>query len=464
MSILLSVYHRIPSWSRNLGASLRGHYLNRWRYDSNTERLVEQALERDFWTAEQWSEWKQARLSFILNRAATRVPYYRELWSRRRREGDNASWEYLENWPILDKQTLRQRSFDIVADDRQREKMFHEHTSGTTGTPLNLWSSKETLKLWYALFEARCRRWYGVSRRDRWAIIGGQLIAPVQKRKPPFWVWNSAMNQLYLSSYHLQPDLAGHYLDAIARYRVRYIYGYSSALYSLAQEILNQRRREAMDVVITNAEPLYDYQRETIAEAFGCPVRETYGMAEIVAAASECEHGRMHQWPEAGVIELDGSSRTGNAPRDLICTGFLNPDMPLIRYRLGDSGTFSNEKCGCGRNLPLINRIEGRTDDILYTSDGRRVGRLDPVFKAELNIREAQIIQRSLRTIIVKYIPADNFDQKTVGKLRDGLRERMGDVDVVLEEVTEIPRTARGKFRAVVCELPSAEREAVSKQ
>ena len=115
--------------------------------------------------------------------------------------------------------------------------MFREDTSGTTGKPLNVWWSMETVRKWYALSEARCRYWNGVSRRDRWVMIGGQLVTPVSQRKPPFWVWNRGLNQLYMSSYHLAPDLIGSYLEAMSRYRVTYSYGYTSSLYALAQAI-----------------------------------------------------------------------------------------------------------------------------------------------------------------------------------------------------------------------------------
>ena len=98
-----------------------------------------------------------------------------------------------------------------------------------------------------------------------------------------------------------------------------------------------------MTVAITSAEPVYDYQRATIAQAFNCPVRETYGMAEIVAAASECTAGRLHLWPEAGWVEVieDKQSLPHGASGDLVCTGLMNADMPLIRYRTGDRGTLA---------------------------------------------------------------------------------------------------------------------------
>lgn len=459
MSLALKVYEHLPSSSRSLAASLRGYYLNWWRYDRHTESLVQEALERDTWTESDWKTWHAERLSFVLDRAATLVPHYRRIWNEHRLVGEKGSWKSLESWPVLEKQTLRENSVDLVAADCSPRKMFHDHTSGTTGTSLDIWQTAATVKQWYALFEARCRRWYGLSRHDRWAILGGQLVVPHRQQRPPFWVWNAGLNQLYMSSYHLSPGLIRHYLDAIARYKIRYVLGYTSAIHSLAQEVLRSKRRDIkLDVVITNAEPVYEHQREAITAAFDCPVRETYGMAEIAAAASECTAGRMHLWPDAGIIEVDEASKDETGSGDLICTGLVNAEMPLIRYRVGDRGRLSNEKCECGKGLPLIDRIDGRSDDVLFTADGRRVGRLDPVFKDNLPIREAQIIQESLGEIRVKYAPADDFSNAALAKLAGRIRERMGDVRVEFEEVNAIPRTSRGKFRAVICNIDAEER------
>ncbi|MGQ9699023.1 MAG: hypothetical protein ACUVRO_13655, partial [Armatimonadota bacterium] len=276
MHDLLGLYHRLPYPLKCLSATIHGWHLKRWRYGRETERLVQEALEREHWPPDRWRAWQEDRLAHILHRAATQVPYYRDYWRKRARTGTKP-WEELGNWPILTKEPLRANPRAFLADDCDPRHMYEEHTSGTTGTPLTLWQSRETVRAWYALFEARCRRWYGVSMHDRWAILGGKLVTPVSQRRPPFWVWNRAMNQLYMSVYHLAPDLTPYYLDALARYRIRYLWGYSSSLHILAQDALRMARRDLkMQVVITNAEPLLDYQRRTISEAFQCPVRETY--------------------------------------------------------------------------------------------------------------------------------------------------------------------------------------------
>lgn len=446
---LLRIYHRLPPPARSLAASLRGYRLRRLRYGPETEMLVEQALERERWTPEQWREYREDRLAFLLHRAATKVPYYREQWAERRRRGDQASWEVLANWPVLTKDAVRRHARRLVAEDCDPSKMACDHTSGTSGKPLELWFSPSTVRAWYALFEARCRRWYGLSRYDRWGILGGQLVAPVSATKPPFWTWNAGLNQLYMSVYHVSPGAGAAYADAIRRYRVRYLVGYPSALDALAEAASQAGARDTgVEAVITNAEPLLGYQRQHIEQAFGCPVYETYGMSEIVAAANQCEHGGMHLWPEAGVLEtLDG---------DLVSTGLMNPDMPLIRYRTGDRATLGAERpeCPCGRLLPLLASVEGRSDDVLYTRDGRRVGRLDPIFKARLPLQEAQIVQEALDRVRVLYVPDAGFTKDSAADLVRLVRDRMGSVEVALEAVERIPRGANGKFRAVVCQLP----------
>jgi phenylacetate-coenzyme A ligase PaaK-like adenylate-forming protein len=462
----IRLFHRLPSPARSVVASLWGRRLIAWRYGAETDRLVAEAIDREHWSEAQWQSFRAERLARLLDRAARRVPYYRELWAARRRGGDRRSPECLDNWPILEKEPLRSNPAAFVADDCDTAAMFHEHTSGTSGTSIDLWWSRDTVRQWYALFESRARRWYGVTRQSRWAIFGGQLVARAEARTPPFWVWNRALNQLYLSSYHLAPDLISSYLDAMVKYRPAYVLGYTSAIHAVAQEALRLGRRDVrFRVAVANAEPVFEHQRETIGAAFQCPVRETYGMAEIVAAASECEAGRLHLWPEVGTVEiLDDFDRPVAATDagQLVCTGLLNADMPLIRYRIGDRGAAAaSGGCSCGRTLPILAQIEGRLDDVIYTVDGRAVGRLDPVFKGRLPVREAQIVQESLNRIRVRLVPAPDFTREAVDDLTQRLRARLGPVEVIAETLQAIPRTSRGKFRAVISELSTDDRERI---
>ena len=103
-------------------------------------------------------------------------------------------------------------------------------------------------------------------------------------------------------------------------------------------------------------------------------------------------------------------------------------------------------------------------DDVLYTSDGRPVGRLDPVFKRQLAIREAQVIQEALTVLRVRYVAAAGYGDADADAIVRGLRARMGTVHVRVERVEAIPRAANGKFRSVICQIDPAELRRVATQ
>ncbi len=458
--MLMRIYQNAPGPMRDAISTLGGYYLRGWRYGPETERLVMEALERDSWGPDRWNTWREDQLCRMLHHAATEVPYYRDLWSQRRRAGDRSSWECLAHWPVLTKEEVRRAPRAFLADGSHLRALYYEHTSGTTGKPIDLWLSREAIRSWYALCEARWRRWHGIQPTDRWASMGGMLIVPSRRRRPPFWTWNAALNQLYLSPYHLGCEMIPHYLEALKRYHVQVVWGAPSEMSCLAWGALQMERADLkMKVVVTDAEPLTPSKRRILGQAFQCPVRQTYGMSEKVAAAGECEAGRMHIWPEAGCIEVlaDDTDEPVPAgrPGRLVCTGLLNKAMPLVRYEVGDRGGVWGHiaDCPCGRRLPVLAGIEGRTNELLIAPDGRRVYWLHSAF-CHLPVREAQIVQERVDSLRVRYVPTPEFSAQDGRAMIERLQARMGDVDVILEEVGEISRGANGKFVSVICRVP----------
>ena len=176
-------------------------------------------------------------------------------------------------------------------------------------------------------------------------------------------------------------------------------------------------------------------------------------MAELITAASECEHGNLHLWPEVGHLEIveEGCVVKDGSQGDVVGTGLLNLDMPLIRYRVGDRARMPPDLglCACGRTLPRLAGIDGRTDDVFYTPDGRVMGRVGPVFSAPLNIIEAQAIQEEPDRVRIRFVPAPNWTPEDGRKMIVRVQERVGRMDVVIEPVQMIPRGPNGKFRSV---------------
>lgn len=456
MARFLWLYHALPYPLKCVMASIKGYNLEKWRYGSDTDRLVKEALERDYWEKERLRLYQEERIAKTLKNAIKHVPYYKRNFQEKPSiTGKNIE---LKDFGILDKESLRADPMRFISENYSCRSLYHLHTSGSTGTPLSLYLSREAVLEWYSVFEARWRIWNGINRNDRWAIIGGQQVARIDRKTPPFWVWNSPMKQLYISAYHIASWSVESMIKAMKEYKVVYLWGYASAIEILAKEM----RRLGIDPppikkIISNAEPLLGSQRETIKSVFHAPVISTYGMSESVIGASECSEGRMHLWEDIGYAEIVGDDGenipTGETGR-MICTGLINDAMPLIRYETGDRASIapdSPEPCPCGRKLKTISCVEGRSDDVVETPDGRKIGRLDTVFKADYPIRRAQIIQEDINSLRVLIEPADEYDNGTDEMITASIMARVGpDMKIYLEKVPSIPLSANGKFRGVV--------------
>ncbi len=462
---LRSMLRRLPPPARSAAATLSGLYVRRRRASRDHQSRVADALARDAWPADRWRAWSDESLAELLHHAATRVPYYRAYWERRRRVGDRTSWERLENWPLLEKDELRAGARQFLADGADPRRMQRLPTLGKSGKPLTVWRPRETSAELEALADVRARGWHGVPPGTPWAHVGGDLIVPARQRRPPFWIWNDAQRRLSLSTWHLAPDLIPHYLDALAQYRIGCVAGHPAALVALAEEALRLGRSELTMLAAFTGGPLLEEQRRVIAAAFRCPVVDSWGMTELAAHASRCPHGALHLWPDVGIVEVLGSDLAPVAPGaagELVGTGLLNRAMPLIRYRVGDQGRVAPDesRCTCGRALPLLASVDARRADTLLTPDGRQIFSLSPVFYG-LPVRESQVVQESADRFLVRVAPGVGYSAVTGRLIAERLASRVADVAIRVETVACVARAAGGGQAPVVCLLAAEQRDAL---
>jgi phenylacetate-CoA ligase len=208
--------------------------------------------------------------------------------------------------------------------------------------------------------------------------------------------------------------------------------------------------------VFPSSETLLDFHRDRIARITGAPTADLYANAELSVSVVQCPQARYHVDTEFCSVEIDPHEETEDWVRgEIISTGFADRAMPFLRYRTGDIATMPKKAtCPCGRSRPIIERIDGRIDDYIVTPDGRRIGRLDHIFKGALEVKEAQIVQRRNRQIVVRMVPRAGFDESARQALDREFRLHLGDEIEIRYELAEmIPRGEDGKFRAVVSEL-----------
>lgn len=453
------LYLRSPVWIQNLLLSTYGRVLRSRRYGGIHEPHLAWLRETERLTR---AEIRQLQLDLLNTQLATarRVPLY----DGRGLPPELASLDELAGLPTLTKDDLRRPRSELVDRDAPESALLEIHTGGTTGKPLSIHCTRTVLQRNYAFFE-RFKRWAGIGPRDRTATFAGRTIVAPDRTRPPFWRYNRAANTMLCSSYHLSEATIPAYVEALRRFRPHLIDSYPSSIQPIARYLLTAGISDLRPTaVITSSETLLPEVRSMIERAFGCPVFDHYGAAEMVALITQCEHGRYHPNPEFGIVELirDGAPVRPGEAGEIVATGFINDVMPLIRYRTGDEAIQGEGECPCGRPFPVVERIEGRMDDVLVTPEGRLVGRLDPIFKAVSSFYETRIVQTTPSRVQVQVVPAGgSLDPDDVDTLVKELRNRLGpSMEIEVVEKQELPRTASGKLRAVVNEVTGARGEA----
>lgn len=466
MSLATDLYKHLPLWAQNQAVSTYGAYWKWLRFGPGYESYLRGYLDRERFTPAEWTKWQQERLAALLRSASATVPYYRQAWSASQHKSAQAG--NLADLPLLEKEPIRANAQAFLSDAIRPKLRFTYHTSGSTGTPIQtIWKIPE-IRDSLALREARSARWADVSFKFPRATFSGRMAEPNPQSKGPFYRFNSAENQVYFSPFHLRPDTAHKYVEALRKHHVQWMTGYAVSYYLLAQLILDQKlNAPRIRAVITTSEKVTPAMRSVIERAFQTRVYEEYSTVESSLFASECEHHRLHMSPDVAVVEIlrpDGSLCDPEEPGEVVATSLIRDYQLFVRYRLGDVAMWSAEPCPCGRQMPVIKEVLGRTEDVVYGLDGRRMVRFHGIFVDQPNIREGQIIQEELDRIRVKVVASEGFGPGDMQDVVNRVRQRLGPlVNVVVEQVTEIPRTKAGKFQAVVG-LPKEKRNKIAEE
>jgi phenylacetate-CoA ligase len=447
------LYLKSPVWLQSLLTAGFGWLIRYRRFGPGYREALEHLNNSQFLSADELRKLQQERLSAITRHAFCHVPHYRDYAKAHGLTPADVTLDTLgQAMPILEKDEVRADPKRFVSEVNVWRRL-KINTSGTTGSPLTVVCTPRALRVNYAFF-ARFLGWHGVTPWSRSATFAGRVLVSQEQRFPPFWRGNPALRDIQFSSYHLSPRNMPHYLRRLEEWVPELIDTYPSSGVAVAAYLIQSgwSGRIRPKVVVTSSETLFNHQREAMEDAFACPVRDQYGSAEMVAFASECEHGTLHVSPEYGVLEV--VPVTGTAPGiggEIVATGFINPDMPLIRYRIGDQAILSDRACPCGRHFPVLATITGRTDDIILTPEGTRVGRLGPVFKGAEGVLECQIVQESLHSVIVRAVVRPGHGLESLTPVLKQLHRRLPrSMTVSAELVSSIPRSRNGKLRAVV--------------
>lgn len=437
-----------PAYETGLRRRRTLHHLSEYRRD--------QWLAPERIAALQWE-----RLKRLLEHCHREVPFYRQRWDAMGITPDDIrNLDDYARLPLLTKADIREHFEDLKAAS-WRDRLMYKATGGSTGEPLRFGYTREsndrrTAVMW------RGYDWAG-SRMGRRTLFlwGGAVGDPTRAHRLKDRVYNAAFARHILNSFDMTESNMARFADAIDRYRPQIIVAYVGPMVRLAQWLTATGRKVFRpQAVIGAAEALHEFQRGIIEQAFGCPAFNTYGCREFMLIASECERREgLHVNADHLVVEVqeNGNAAAPGRTGEVVITDLFNYGMPFIRYANGDMATTTASRCGCGRGLPLLGRIDGRVLDAIRTPAGHVLpGEFFPhMLKDVPGVERFQLVQRRLDRLDLAIVRGRGFDESGLAYIRRELAKVVGDsVELQCRFVDDIPLTPSGKLRVTVSELP----------
>lgn len=415
-------------------------------------RFVEAA---QWWSKDQSREFQLHRIREICSWAYERSSLYRETFDGiGLHPNDLTTPEDLQALPTIDRDTLRDRGQDMLAQPIDTRGVDFITTGGSSGEPLRFYIGSDRSAIEYAYLTSGWKR-IGYTLGTPLAVIRGRLIEPDQNGL--LHEYDPLLRHHHYSNFHMTDDNVRRYLEHIATIGPCFLHVYPSAVTALCKVIRRTSipRSATIRGIIAESEIVYPSERDLAEDTFRCRYWSGYGHTEKLVAAAECEHSHdYHVWPTYGYFELlDEVGHAVTRPGgygEITGTGFINRAMPFIRYRTGDWATYVADRCdACGRAHSIIRDIEGhKTQGALLAADGSSItiAALNMHDDTYDNVRRYQFRQDRPGHATLRVVPTNAFRDADRERIASTMQRRLsGRVTVDVEICDHIPLTSRGK-------------------
>ena len=393
-------------------------------------------------------------LARLLDHARHQTAFYAERLNPLLRADGSFDWDRWQDVPILTRSeaqdnfaALRARSLPPVAGEANEAI-----SSGSTGRPLRHLTTY-IQDIASACASERFFNWHDID--------PGALTVRIRAASHPETAYPKGRRTTSWRAGHLDSEAidlsistpVDRQIEWLARVRPRYLATYPSNLREIAREAQRSAMTLQFDAIMTFGEMTSGDMRAAIENYFRLPPLDRYGSSEVGHISATCPHSPKHhvgsEFVLLEIVDADGRPAEPGAAGRIVVTAFYNLAMPLIRYELGDYGVLSPEPCGCGRTLPVLERILGRARNIFRFVDGTSTWPvlLSRDFQAFLPNRQFQVVQVTQTDIEFRYVPAAAGQVNDLPGLTDYLRSKLHpSVSVTLAATTAIPRSEGGKY------------------
>ncbi len=419
-----------------------------------------------WWPRERLEQLQLERLRTLLADIGRHVPYYRRVFAEQGFDPASVrSLADLQRLPFLTKAEIRAAHDDFRHP--QAGSLARFNTGGSSGEPLVFYIGKERVSHDVAA-KWRATRWWGVDIGDRETVVWGSPIElGAQDRVRA--LRDGLLRTRLLPAFEMSEAKLDGFVAALRAQRPHMLFGYPSALSHIARHA--EQRGVAMNdlgirVAFVTSERLYDEQRATIERVFGCPVANGYGGRDAGFIAHQCPSGGMHLTAEDVIVEIIGADGRVLPPGELgeiVVTHLATREYPFVRYRTGDMAVMSTASCACGRGLPMLAEIQGRSTDFVVAQNGTVMHGLSLIYilRDLPGVQGFKIVQESLELTRVQVVAGAGFGAAQEAAIVAGFKRRLGDgVQVLVERVAAIAPEKSGKYRYVISRVAAPVAEA----
>jgi phenylacetate-CoA ligase len=396
---------------------------------------------------------QEKKLSLLIRHAVRNVPHYRQcLADADRRVNRSEAFDALSQFPLQSKDDIR-RAGDSLLWKAAPGKVTKSCTGGSTGEPL-VFCTDRRRQAYDQAARMRSHRWFGVELGDCEVLLWG---SPIEQRRTDRVrsLRDRFLNQHLLDAFRMSPERMDAYVDVWNRLQPAALFGYPSSIALFIRHVrtrgrvLNTRR---LRTVFVTGEVCYPHDRREIEDGFQVPVADGYGSREAGFIAHQCPQGCMHVTAENVIVEIirDGRTVPIGETGEIVITHLDAYAMPFIRYCTGDFGRLLPGRCRCGRGLPLMDVVEGRSTDFLTLPDGTIKHALSIIYPLrELEgVRRFRVTQQADFGVTVEVVAEKSMTAEAIAsRVRPVLGET---VPLGVRLVDAIETTASGKFRYVV--------------
>lgn len=400
-------------------------------------------------------------LSLLLSHVWHSIPFYKKRLSELGfQPGQKVDHYLLRKLPFTTKQDLRRCGKKIISRKypRQHGNIGEGFTSGSTGSP-SVFYSTDLMKFYWKALTLREHLWQHRDLSSSLAVIKRfkQSNGEITSRG-----WGSATR--FFAPYAPCAGLdiftsLEHQLDWVAAHSPSYLLTKPTNLHALARLAAEQGRQlPSLQQLRTMGETLDEETRNSCREVFGLEIADLYSASELGYLAFQCEEGHYHVQSEHVLVEILDAQNQACSPGEsgrVVVTTLNNYAAPLIRYELEDYAVVG-EPCSCGRNLPVIQNILGRSRNMLRYPDGRQVFPNLGIrkFSRIIPVRQFQVTQAEPECLDLKLVCDIKATAEQEAEITDLIQSRLNYPFKVRFSYHEIiPRSENGKYEDFRCEL-----------